>query len=198
MPECVKCGQHNPRSIAACARCTWPLIGSAWLSTTFIIRRISLDTGCVNAKGKDPSLNTLEQWASFGYLQLQRSDVMLQELIGDARVTKAQSIETHPGLFILGASMLDGPDVLASPDLRNDLRRILFPTANPLTSNQVNDIEHLRLHVQTGGDAFVTLNINDFITRGRQTALAAIGIWVFTPKEIVTLLMKLYNWTCTT
>lgn len=194
MFECVRCGSQNLTGATACGRCTWPFTLDAWPLTTFRVRRITLDTGCINSKSKNSALNTLEQWATSGYLQLQRSDVMLQELRGNARVAKAESIDTHPGIIVLGASMLDGPEVLAGPDLRDDLCRILFPTANPLTSNQMNDVGHLRLHVQTGGDAFVTLNKNDFITRGRQAELAAIGIWVFTPEEIVTFLGKLYEW----
>lgn len=195
MFECVRCGNENVIGATACGRCTWPFTLDAWPLTTFRVRRITLDTGCINSKSKNSDLNTLEQWATSGYVLLQRSDVMLHELRGEAFVAKAESIDVHPGIIILGASMLDGPAVLAGPDLRDDIRRILFPTANPLTSNQVNDVGHLRLHVRTGGDAFVTLNKNDFITRGRQAALAAIGIWVFTPEEVVTLLAKLYEWT---
>ena len=100
----------------------------------------------------------------------------------------------HPGLFILDESSLDGADVLAGPDLTPGLRELLFPTAQMLTANQTCDIEHLRLHVITGGDVFVTLNRNDFITRGRQDALRSCGIWVMEPSELVDLLKGLYGW----
>ena len=119
---------------------------------------------------------------------------MLGELKGEPRVAKARSLAPHPDLFTLDQSVLDGPDVLAGPDLGAELQRILFPTANPLTENQRADIEHLRLHVQTGGDVFVTLNPNDFITRGRQEALCSAGIWVLAPSELVELLTELYGW----
>ncbi len=119
---------------------------------------------------------------------------MLGELEGETRVEKATSLAEHPGLFILDESVLDGPNVFAGPDMGVELQQVLFPTAQPLTDNQRHDVEHLRLHVLTGGDVFVTLNRNDFITRGRQEALRAGGIWVFEPPELVELLKNLYEW----
>jgi hypothetical protein len=139
-------------------------------------------------------MNTLERWAAAGRLELQRSTAMLGELAGLARIVKAQSLGQHPGLFTLGQSALGGPDVVAGPDLAVELRQILFPTVSALTENQRYDVEHLRLHVRTGGDVFVTLNHNDFITRGRQEALQSFGIWVLSPGDLVGLLASLYGW----
>jgi hypothetical protein len=153
-----------------------------------------LDTGCVNAKGLDPDLNTLERWAAAGHLELQRSNAMLGEITGAPRVTKARRFPQHPRLFTLGPSALGGPGVLAGPDLADKFQQILFPTANPLTQNQRYDVEHLRLHVRTGGDAFVTMNPNDFITRGRQETLRSFGVWVLSPGDLVRLLIELYGW----
>jgi hypothetical protein len=195
MHECVKCGADIPVGAKRCSSCTWPLSFEAWRESALPIRRVTLDTGCVNAKGKDEALNTLERWAEEGRLDLQRSDAMLDELKGESRIEKATSFGEHPGLFILDESVLDGPDVLAGPDMEAELQDVLFPTAEPLTSNQWHDVEHLRLHVLTGGDAFVTLNRNDFITRGRQDALRACGVWVFEPPDLVELLKTLYEWT---
>jgi len=192
--ECVKCGGSNPEGSEACSRCTWPFARSAWSSAKLKIGRITLDTGCVNAKGHDNNLNTLERWAAEGHLELQRSAVMLQELKGEGRVAKAKSLDPHPELFDLNVSILGSRDVLAGPDIPEHLQRILFPTANPITDNQRFDVEHLRLHVRCGGDVFVTLNPNDFITRGRQSVLASFGIWVMSPQELVVLLTELYGW----
>lgn len=119
---------------------------------------------------------------------------MLEELRGGPRVAKAKLLSPHPRLFTIGSSTIGGPDVLAGPDLVGELQEILFPTSNPLTENQRRDIEHLRLHVQTGGDVFVTLNPNDFITRGRQDVLRSFGIWALSPGETVGLLNELYGW----
>jgi hypothetical protein len=91
-------------------------------------------------------------------------------------------------------SVLGGDAVLAGSDMAEDFQAILFPTAHILTKNQENDIEHLRLHVYTGGDIFVTINSNDFISRGRQEKLASFGVWVFLPDAIVSLVRYLYNW----
>ena len=117
MGECVKCGHRNGAGATACVQCTWPFSREAWTSTKQRIRRVTLDTGCVNAKGLDADLNTLEQWAASGCLELQRSGAMLQELSGEARVAKAKSLPPHPGLFTLGVSALGGPDVLAGAEL---------------------------------------------------------------------------------
>jgi hypothetical protein len=60
-----------------------------------------------------------------------------------------------PGLLTVGVSAYGGPDVLAGPDLGSEIEDIHFPTAYLLTTNQSHDVEHLRLHVRTGGDVFV-------------------------------------------
>jgi len=193
LSECVKCGKAFIRDAAACDMCSWPLTRGAWSSSKCRIFRVTLDTSCVNAKGRNPDLNTLERWAAAGHLALQRSAEMLKELQGEAPVAKASSLATHPDLFSLDANFLGSPDVLAGPDIPQELRQILFPTAKPLTENQGADVEHLRLHVRTGGDVFVTLNPNDFITRGRQEALSSFGIWVLSPAELVGLLKELYG-----
>ncbi len=194
MTRCVKCGIEILTDVRSCSACTWPFSLDAWPETSIQIHRITLDTGCINAKGRNKWLNTLERWAARGLLELQRSDAMLTELSGDERVAKAESIPQHPRLFVLDSSTLHEPEVLAGPDLWPELREELFPTAHPMTSNQVHDIEHLRTHIRTGGDVFVTLNPNDFIKRGRQERMRACGIWVMWPKEIVDLLHSLYGW----
>ncbi len=123
---------------------------------------------------------------------LERAAAMLKELKGNDRVEKAQSLGSHPHLFDLGNALGNG--VLAGPDIPEQLRKILFPTACPLTPQQEFDIEHLRLHIRTGGDVFVTLNPKDFIKRGRQAVFASFGVWVMAPKELVSLLKELYGW----
>lgn len=194
MAGCAKCGYRNSSNALACAQCTWPFSRDGWGASKLRIHRVTLDTGCINAKRLDPDLNTLERWAVAQYLELQKSSAMLGELAGEARVAKARLLAPHPRLFTLGNSLLGGQDVLAGPNLSGELQQILFPTANPLTENQRYDVEHLRLHVRTGGDIFVTLNPNDFMTRGRQETLRSFGIWVLSPSELVELLMELYGW----
>jgi hypothetical protein len=48
-------------------------------------------------------------------------------------MAKAERFEKHPNLFTVGISLVGGADVLAGPDLGNELRNILFPTARDLT-----------------------------------------------------------------
>ena len=194
MFECVKCGHQNERGASQCARCTWPFSESAWGSTNFKIQKITIDTGCVNAKEENENLNRLEGWVSEGLIEIQRADVFMQELKGDDRVAKGKQVQPHPPLFRIGQSTLGGGDVLAGPELTTDIQEILFPTAHTLKPNQENDVRHLSQHVRVGGDVFVTLNTNDFVKRGKQAALAERGIWVFTPSEIVDLLHRLYGW----
>jgi len=196
MIECVKCGHHNSLDAPACVRCTWPFTTDAWASTDrFRIKRVTIDTNCINSKREDIDLNTLEKWSTEGLLTLQRADVLLKELKGsDQRVAKGKSFDEHPELFRIGISALGSGHVLAGPDMQDQIRRILFPTTRTLTVNQENDVEHLRQHIQTGGDAFITKNTKDFINNGKQERLAYFGIWVLTPTELVTLLRRLYQW----
>ena len=190
----MKCGHRNKKGAAACTRCTWPFSREAWKTTTLRPHRVTLDTGCINAKGLNPDLNILEDWAQTRQIEIQRTDAMLKELKGERRVQKASSLPPQPKLFTLDVSVLGGPDVLAGPDMSVELRRILFPTANPLTENQERDVEHLFHHVRTGGDLFVTLNPNDFIAHGRQEALRLVGIWIVTPRQAVELLKEAHGW----
>ena len=140
--ECVKCGHRNKNGDMACARCTWPFTHEAWKTTTLRPRRITLDTGCINAKGRNPDLNVLEDWAQTGQIEFQRTDAMLKELRGKYRVQKASSLPAQPKLFTLDVSVLGGPDVLAGPDMNAELRRVLFPTAIrlPRTKNGTSNI----------------------------------------------------------
>ncbi|MGD0613272.1 MAG: hypothetical protein ABSB41_17375 [Anaerolineales bacterium] len=192
--ECVKCGNVSPFGAEFCIRCTWPFSIKAWDKTKFRIKKITIDTSCINVKKQDRYLNILENWADEGFIQIQMSSALIEELEGRERRDKAYSIDLHPPVFILDESALDGDAVLAGPDMEEQLRNVLFPTTKILTKNQEYDVEHLRSHVLTGGDAFVTRNPKDFIVRGKQETLATLGIWVFDPPGLVDFLLKLYGW----
>jgi hypothetical protein len=66
--------------------------------------------------------------------------------------------------------------MLVGPDVHDEVRPILFPTTATLTANQNADIDHLRDHVRTGGDAFVTLDEDDFMRHGKRIELQRRGI----------------------
>ena len=182
--NCIRCG--GALQLHNCAACTWPYSPQGWCLTTRKVRRLTLDTGCVNARGLDPHLNKLEEWQRQGLIELQRSKAFLEELTGPARVEKGKSIKPHPPTWRFGFGLGEGSAVLAAAIPERDfLRSLLFPTSQPLTPTQEKDIEHLQYHVHTGGDLFVTGNPKDFIHRGKQEALWSIGIWAFTPEEVV-------------
>jgi len=195
MVECPKCGHKNSDEISACIDCSWPFASESWKTTKYRVERVTVDTSCINAKQLDPDLNRIEEWAKKGRLILQRSDVLLYELRGAKRIAKANQLGKHPPVWKLGFSHLGVDTNLAGPDMKEALREILFPTTSIVTENQEHDIEHLRSHVITGGDVFVTRNPEDFIVRGKQSQLSQLGIWVFTPAELVTFLGEIYEWT---
>ncbi len=190
----MKCGGRIEPNATACEDCGWPFTPGAWPTFERLPLRITLDTGCINVKRQNEELNLLESWAEDGRLVLQRAEAMLSEIKGEDRVAKATAMPSHPELFTLGMSTLDGGDVLAGPDMRAEISEILFPTTATLTSNQRHDVEHLRADVRTGGDVFVTLNRNDFITEGRQERLRSMGIWVMLPAELTNLLGSAFGW----
>jgi hypothetical protein len=205
MTECVKCGHLNQEGIENCERCSWPFNHAGWKKSSFKIQRVTIDTNCINVKRLVTDINTLEKWAKDGRITIQRSDIFLDELRkadlrnpdAVARIEKAKLIPTQPSPWILGVSghsELGANTYLGGPDMETTINGILFPKSKNLTRSQTNDIQHLRLHIQTGGDIFVTRNPKDFIEHGKQQALMNKGIWVFSPRELVVLLEELYGW----
>lgn len=192
--ECVKCGNTNILGALSCAQCSWPFSMQAWKTTTHKIKRVTIDTNCINQKQADPFLNQLEEWYSKELIDLQRSKVMIKELRGTERIDKAKIIDPHPPVWILGTSRLGIDTILAGPDMSEPIEGIMFPTTKSLKSNQEYDVEHLRWHVLTGGDVFVTRDSKDYIVRGKKESLANFGIWVFQPKELVNFLEEIYGW----
>lgn len=193
---CLRCGGRVDAT-DTCPACTWPYTPTGWLTSNLRTRTLvlTLDTSCINERRLDESLNQLEVWAKDGRIKIERSPAMLEELRGESRIARAKSITPYPGLFTFGRSMLGGGDVLAGPLVAEAvLAEILFPTTSEqaLTINQRNDIAHLRHHVRTGRDIFVTRNPNDFIVRGKQDQLEQLGIWAFTPEAAIAHLRALW------
>ena len=193
MMKCIKCGASNSEILDVCTVCTWPVALKGWGVTKLKVKRITFDTCCVNAKKRDISLNTLEEWAKQGLVEVQKAHTFMEELKGEERIKKAEKMDDHPGLFTFGMSTFGGGDVLAGPDMADEIKEMLFPTTKVLTKNQIYDVQHLREHIQTGGDIFVTFD-NHFIKNGKQATLRQYGIWVFKPVEAVAFLKKQYDW----
>ena len=196
MSNVIKCGCGGSLRLGDenCPKCTMPFQLSGWKKTNIRLERITIDTCCLNVKKKIHALNVLESWERQGHIEIQRADALMKELKGQERIEKAQKIPGHPGLFTLGQSTLGGGDVLAGPDLGEELKGILFPTTKKLTRKQHMDVRHLQQHVSTGGHCFVTINTKDFIDGGKAEKLHnEFGVWVFNPDKIVALLRELYG-----
>ena len=194
MPECVKCGRDNQSGLNACPDCAWPLKLGAWRGSRHQVQRVTIDTNCLNQKQQDASLNLLERWAAEGRLILERAPAMLHELKGPPRIAKAGAITQHRRGWVLDESLLDIDTYLSGPDMEAELIDTLFPTTTVLNSNQRADVEHLRSHVRTGADVFVTRDAGDFIASGKQVELRSFGIWVLEPSELVALCQDVYGW----
>ena len=185
---CVRCSKGLPGNPAECPNCRWPLSVEAWSTTDHTLRRVTIDACCVNARHQDPCINALEAWDKAGIIQLERADVLLEELTGDHRRRKMETVLPLPRLFTWNVSRWDMGDVWAGPDLTPQVQHILFPTTPRLSRNQTNEVRHLTAHIRAGGHAFLTLDTSDFIKRGKQKRLAKYGIWVFTPPDLTSII----------
>jgi hypothetical protein len=140
-------------------------------------------------------LNLLEKWKTEGRIEIQKSTPFSIEARGTLeREAKAKKIPNHPPLFILGSSALGSGAVLAGPDIRNEIQRILFPGVPHLSVNQERDVQHLGEHVRTGGHLFVTLDKSDFRAGKKERQLRALGVWVVSPEKAVDLIFSVYGW----
>jgi hypothetical protein len=192
--KCIHCGigEVGPDN---CAACTWPYSEKGWSQFQLGLRRITIDTNCINAKGAIEALNLLEKWAAEGKIEIQKSTPFSVEARGTLeREAKASKVANHPPLFVLDSSTLGGGGVLAGPDLRNEIEKILFPGVSHLSVNQERDVQHLGEHVRTGGHLFVTLDKSDFMAGNKENQLRALGVWVVAPEKAVELLISLYGW----
>lgn len=193
MIKCIKCGTSKSEPSNVCPACTWPTSYKGWDLTKLKVKRITFDVCCVNSLEKDEALNIIEKWSKQGLVEVQKAHVFMGELKGEKRIKKGCKISNHPNVAILGNVTLGGLDVLGGPDMKDEIREMLFPTTKEPTKKQINDVQHLREHVETGGDIFVTFD-NHFIKNGKQESLRQFGIWVFKPKETVEFLKKCYSW----
>ncbi len=191
--KCIHCGvgEVGPDN---CAACSWPYSDKGWSNFTMGLRRITIDTNCINAKQANEALNQLEQWKNDGKIEIQKSTPFSIEAKGNLmREAKEKQVPGHPPLFTLGASTLGGGAVLAGPDLREEIQTILFPGVKQLSQGQERDVQHLAEHVRTGGHLFVTLDTSDFISGSKQKTLRSFGVWAVTPENAVKLLSSVYG-----
>ena len=192
--RCLMCGVGKVGT-DNCNKCTWPYSHNGWKVWRNGIKRITVDTGCINAKQKISDLNKLEEWEKQSKLEIQRATPFLKEFKGpDFHIKKAENIDEHPPLAKLGAVTLGGRSVLGGPDLSKEMRETMFPKVKKLTVNQENDLQHIHEHVETGGNLFVTKNPKDFINNGKQEAVLKLGVWVVSPEDAVRIVKDTHGW----
>lgn len=192
--KCIHCGvgEVGPDN---CAACSWPYSEKGWSNFKMGLRRITIDTNCINAKQAHDQLNLLEKWKKEGKIEIQKSTPFSEEAQGNLkREAKEKQVSSHPHVFILGSSFLGGGAVLAGPDLRGEIQAILFPGVTQLSSGQERDVQHLAEHVRTGGHLFLTLDTSDFMSGSKETKLRALGVWAVTPEKAVELLISVHGW----
>ncbi len=194
MAECVKCGRDNEIGAQSCGDCAWPLTLNSWRFSARRVERVTIDTNCINQRRADQDLNTIERWGSERKFVIERAPAMLNELKGAQRIAKAQTLAQHRDGWILGVSALGIDTYLAGPNMETELVDVLFPTTAVLNGNQRADVEHLRSHIQTGADIFLTRDAGDFIVGGKRDELLPYGIWILSPREFVLLCQEAYAW----
>ncbi|MFQ5729821.1 MAG: hypothetical protein ACE5GN_05630 [Waddliaceae bacterium] len=190
--RCIHCGvgEVGPDN---CVACSWPYSEKGWSNFQMGLRRITIDTNCINVKQASGPLNLLERWAKEGKIEIQKSTPFSLEAQGNLkREAKEKRVPGHPPLFTLGSSF--GGSVLAGPDLRKEIQTVLFPGVTPLSVSQERDVQHLAEHVRTGGHLFVTIDTSDFISGNKEKKLRSLGVWAVTPEKAVELLISVYGW----
>ena len=105
--------------------------------------------------------------------------------------------ERAPGLFVIGVSVLDGPDVIASDQdaaMYERIRSILDPDFNgnllsddpsSRLAKRTSDADHLIAHWRSGATAFATLDSSTILVR--RGALQQHRLSVCWPSEAVAL-----------
>ncbi len=191
--KCLHCGVGEV-GIDNCAACTWPYSDKGWSQFRLGLRRITIDICCINSKRRIDSLNLLETWAAEKKIEIQKATPFSVEAQGNLkREARDEQVPSHPALATFGSSSFGNASVLAGPDLKEEIPRILFPGVSQLATNQERDVQHLREHVRTGGHLFVTLD-SDFLAGNKEKQLRRLGVWVATPEKAVKLLTSVYGW----
>lgn len=144
---------------------------------------VTIDTNVINAKGKLPAMNKLEEWYDQGKICLFINDVMEEELTEG-------SIQYHKQGKYIVQCLRPGRSY---PELFEKFKRILFPTVTipKLGKKHCRDIAHIIGHQKYLADIFLT-DDDDFI-RCREK-LAGEQVLVMTPNECVVFLKERFRW----
>ena len=178
-------------------------------------RRFTLDTACVIAMVKtesnDPpaevaAIARLIDLARDGRIELQLAVAYDRDFdrfkTPEGRVRQLEWLASAPiagqrasGLFIIGVSMLDGPDVISSEkdsELYDAIHTILDPGFDGAAladepawrlAKRTSDADHLIAHSRSRADAFVTLDDSTILVH--RDALGLRNVAVCWPSEAV-------------
>jgi hypothetical protein len=150
---------------------------------------VTIDTNCINARGKHESVNVLEELHRRGLIELTSTFALAADLKldktswGDARRAKAAGIRQGRSGFMVGRSTVGGPDVIGGPDIYVHVPTIMGAICpgkswDAITQNSKHDVLHLATHRTYGWDVFVTDDKG--ILRAHES-LATLGIVVCSP-----------------
>ena len=142
--------------------------------------RFSVDTNCVNARQRIPSMNKLEEWGAQEIIELLTSAVAQNEMTaGVSSIRKKKAYQ-----FIFTESLLTTDE---ERELFSKIQTIIFPSGN-LNENQLNDVHIVFNSVKHG----VKLITNDGGSKsqpggiiGNRQRLNNIGAVVLNPGEAV-------------
>lgn len=190
-------------------------MGGASIPDGIVTLRFTLDTTCVIAMAKAESNNPPDEIDAIGRLiDLAGDDQIELQLAAaydrdferfktpEGRARQIEWLAFAPiaeerasGLFIIGVSVLDGPDVISSDQdarLYDAIRAILDPRfeeaalADENTSQlakRMSDVDHLIAHSRSGADAFVTLDNSTILVH--RVALEQVKVAVCWPSEAI-------------
>lgn len=155
---------------------------------------ITLDTNCLNARGRDQALKRLEELRNRGDIELRKTDALDTDLMTDTssysqtRREKSSTLAEDIGVCIIGYSRIGHTRFAGEDDgmVLDDLATILFQRALvALAANgehqSVRDVMHVFTHIKHGRDYLVTRD--GALLRRRDALLEKHGITVGSPED---------------
>ena len=154
--------------------------------------RITIDTNCINARGRIPALNALEVLAKQGIVEITSTRILAEELArdktqwGPSRRAKASQLRSGTSGFVMRRSRLRGGDALRAPNAYvylDRIARIIRPDLewHELDENTQRDIMHLAIHRAHNWDLFVTME--NLILLQSKALLSDLGLRVMSPED---------------
>ncbi|MEQ1773856.1 MAG: hypothetical protein ABL891_08740 [Burkholderiales bacterium] len=156
-----------------------------------MLRRVTIDTNCINVKGQHPLVNALESLAERGMIKITSTFALAEDLrfdhtkLGEARRLKASRLPQARSGFMVGHSKVGGPDVVGGPNVYahvDAIANVIAPMKawQDIESNTQRDILHLAAHRTYDWDIFIT---EDKGILRRSPELALLGIRVMSPQS---------------